>query len=160
MTGLSSLTLEEIAGLHGGRGCRLQSPSIAKKKDAVIEILKLLPINTKTRKFSLSVLVPESIFPLIVDMVSIVIGRGGNQIRQLQAKTCTDVYIDSNKMDGGVLHCVQITGSSISTLIGKNEDVAEACRRIYELIETRAVYAQANERAKEAVRRYSQNRIN
>jgi len=43
-------------------------------------------------------------------MVSIVIGRGGNQIKHLQTKTQTDIYIDANKTDRGQARCAQITG--------------------------------------------------
>jgi len=49
-------------------------------------------------------------------MVSIVIGRGGNQIKQLQERTRTDIYIDSYKADKSVFRCARITGRVVRVL--------------------------------------------
>ncbi len=110
MTGLDSIAFEEVSGVTRSKGCRLKSFSGSKKKDAVLELLKFLPMvgekeGDKHPRTSLTILVPET-------MVSIVIGRGGNQIKHLQAKTQTDVFIDSNKTEKGETRAAQITGLS------------------------------------------------
>jgi predicted butyrate kinase (DUF1464 family) len=72
--------------------------------------------DERNTKFSLNILIPES-KPNIkhIDMVSIVIGRGGSQIKQLQERTRTDIYIDSYKAEKSVSRCARITGRLVST---------------------------------------------
>lgn len=43
-------------------------------------------------------------------MVSIVIGKGGYKIKQLQTRTNTTIYIDSHKASESAWSCARITG--------------------------------------------------
>ena len=45
-------------------------------------------------------------------MVSIVIGRNGTQIKRLQAKTRTEVFISSAKREQGTQRCAQVKGKN------------------------------------------------
>jgi hypothetical protein len=46
-------------------------------------------------------------------MVSIVIGRGGTQIKRLQTKTRTEVFISSAKREQGAQRSVQVKGKEV-----------------------------------------------
>ena len=83
-------------------------------------------------------------------MVSIVIGTGGKQIKQIQERTRTNIYIDFYKLEENSFRSAKITGNIIQ-ILGRMNDVAEGCRKIYELIELRSNYASTKIKVKNFV---------
>lgn len=55
-------------------------------------------------------------------MVSIVIGRGGNQIKQLQSRTYTEVFVSSAKLARGTMRSAQIKGECTATFLPHRKD--------------------------------------
>ena len=88
---------------------------------------------------------------MTVDMVSIVIGKGGSQIKQLQERTHTEIFISTIKYEKGALRSAQVKGNSPPNLVGKTRDIVDALKKMYGLIEERAPYALLNARTKEVV---------
>lgn len=78
-----------------------------------------------------------------IDMVSIVIGKGGFMIKQLQSRTHTTIYIESYKAGESAWSCAHITGEL--------RDIAEAVKQIYKVIESKSSFAAFNAKVKAAV---------
>eukprot|EP00826_Nyctotherus_ovalis_P014983 TRINITY_DN14221_c0_g1_i4.p2 TRINITY_DN14221_c0_g1~~TRINITY_DN14221_c0_g1_i4.p2 ORF type:complete len:114 (+),score=21.69 TRINITY_DN14221_c0_g1_i4:454-795(+) len=110
--------------------------------------MELMKALGGSEKFTLKILVPESKCGGNVDMVSIVIGKGGFMIKQLQSRTRTSIYIESYKASESAWSCAQITGEM--------RDIAEAVKLIYKIIEGKSSFAAFNAKVKAAVLPYLQ----
>ena len=58
LTGVDSISLEEIEELEAAVGCRMKSPSIEKKKEAMLGLIKLMAGDNE--ELAIRILVPES----------------------------------------------------------------------------------------------------
>ena len=92
------------------KGLRIKSPSMDEKKKAIIELSKYITNEGDTDKFTLDIMIPESNIQTNIDMVSIVIGRAGSQIKRLQTTTKTMIYIESYKTDKSLWRHTRIAG--------------------------------------------------
>jgi predicted PilT family ATPase len=142
LTGIDWISLEKIEELEPAVGCRIKSSSTEKKKEAILGLLKL--IAGENEKLTVRILVPESMCQgITIDMVSIVIGKGGLEIKQLQSKTHTNIYIESYKAKESIWSCAKITGEI--------KDIAEATKLLYETMESKSSHPSFNPKAKAAV---------
>jgi hypothetical protein len=69
-------------------------------------------------------------------MVSILIGKGGCNIKQLQSKTHTTIYIEAYRTGDNIWNNAQVTGEI--------KNIAEVTKLLYEIIESKFSFIISN----------------